>query len=272
MHRMKADMGGAAAVLGAFSALTDVAPRFRVVGLIPAAENMPGGRAVKPGDVLRTLGGPTVEITNTDAEGRLLLADALAYARRYRPSAVVDLATLTGAISIALGRGGAGLFANDEGLAGELLAAGDATGERLWRMPLWDDYATELRSDTADLVNAAGRDGGAVLAAVFLHAFARGLPWAHLDIAGTAWTNAVRPHEPRGATGFGVRLILEWLSRRAVRTRASAPASRVVRDARASSPERAAARPAASARAVRGAASRRRAPSRRGTRRSGRRT
>ena len=219
MARMKYDMAGAAAVLGMFAALPDAGAGhglpFRVVGLIPSAENMPGGGALKPGDVVRALDGTTIEVTNTDAEGRLILADALGYAARFKPDAVVDLATLTGAISIALGHLAAGLFTADDGLATELLAASAASGERLWRMPLWDDYAAGLRSDTADLANSGGREGGAILGALFLKRFARGFRWAHLDIASTAWTPAERPHEPRGPTGFGVRLLLEWLSRRA---------------------------------------------------------
>jgi leucyl aminopeptidase len=214
MHKMKYDMSGAAAVLGMFAALPTLAPSFPVVGLIPAAENMPGGRALKPGDVVRAMDGTTIEVTNTDAEGRLLLADALTYARRYQPRAVVDLATLTGAISIALGLHAAGLFSADETLADELLRSSAATGERLWRMPMWDEARPELKSDTADLVNSSGaREGGAVVAAVFLSHFARGLRWAHLDIASTAWAPTERPHEGRGPTGFGVRLLLEWISR-----------------------------------------------------------
>ena len=215
LHRMKYDMSGAAAVLGLFSVLPTLGLPFRVVGLIPAAENMPGGRALKPGDVVRALDGTTIEVTNTDAEGRLLLADALGFARRMDPAVVVDLATLTGAITIALGHLAAGLFTSDDTLASELMAAAETSGERLWRMPLWDDYVAEMKSDTADLVNSSAREGGACLAAIFLKQFARDLPWAHLDIAGTAWATAERPHQPRGATGFGVRLLLEWLSRRA---------------------------------------------------------
>ncbi len=216
MQKMKYDMSGAAAVMGAFAALPSLSPPFRVVGLIPAAENMPGGRALKPGDVVRALDGTTIEITNTDAEGRLVLADALGYARRYAPVAVVDLATLTGAISVALGHHAAGLFTPDDALADELLAAAGRSGERLWRMPLWEESATELKSDTADLVNATGKpEGGAVIAAGFLRHFARGMRWAHLDIASTAWSPAERPHEGRGPTGFGARLLLEWLSSRA---------------------------------------------------------
>jgi leucyl aminopeptidase len=215
MHKMKYDMSGAAAVLGAFAALGTLELPVRVVGLIPSAENMPGSRALKPGDVVRALNGVTIEVTNTDAEGRLLLADALSYAQRLKPDAVVDLATLTGSISIALGHLAAGLFTDDDALAAELLAAGRATGERLWRMPLWDEYADEMKSDTADLVNSSVREGGASLGAIFLKRFARGMNWAHLDIASTAWSPQDRPHEPRGPTGFGVRLLLEWLSRRA---------------------------------------------------------
>jgi leucyl aminopeptidase len=220
MHRMKYDMSGAAAVLGLFSALPTLDLPFPVVGVIPTAENMPGGGALKPGDVVRAIDGTTIEITNTDAEGRLLLADALGYARRFAPAAVVDLATLTGTISLALGHLAAGLFTADDGLAGELGAAAEASGERLWRMPLWDDYAPEMRSDTADLVNSSVREGGACLAAIFLKHFAGDLRWAHLDIANTAWAQTEQPHEPKGATGFGVRLLLEWLS-----CRASAPSA-----------------------------------------------
>ena len=215
MHKMKYDMSGAAAVLGMFAALPSLDLPFRVVGLIASAENMPGGRAFKPGDVLRALDGTTIEVTNTDAEGRLVLADALGYARRLKPAAVVDLATLTGAMSIALGSQAAGLFTQDDALGIELSQASAASGERLWPFPLWDDYAAELRSDTADLVNSSARDGGAILAAMFLKHFARGMRWAHLDIAPTAWAANERAHEPRGATGFGVRLLLEWLSLRA---------------------------------------------------------
>ena len=222
MNKMKYDMSGAAAVLGFFSALPSLVTPFRVVGLIASAENMPGSRALKPGDVLRALDGTTIEVTNTDAEGRLVLADALGYARRYEPVAVVDLATLTGAISIALGHLTAGLFANDEDLAAELAAAAAMTGERLWPLPTWDEYLQEMKSDTADLVNSSGaREGGAILAAVFLKHFARGMKWAHLDIAGTAWSPTDRPHEPRGPTGYGVRLLLEWLSRRSWASSAS---------------------------------------------------
>jgi leucyl aminopeptidase len=240
MGRMKADMSGAAAVLAAFSALPAIDPPFRVVGLVPAAENMPGGGAYRPGDVLRSLDGTTIEVVSTDAEGRLLLADALGYARRYQPETVIDIATLTGSITIALGAHAAGLFTADESLARELMEAGEETGERLWRMPLWNDYAAALRSDTADTVNSAGREGGASVAAIFLARFARGMRWAHLDIAGMSWAHAERPHEPRGPTGFGTRLLLEWLSRRTASSGASSGSRRPVRRARRAAPSRAA--------------------------------
>jgi leucyl aminopeptidase len=215
MQEMKSDMSGAAAVLGLFAALPDARLPLRLVGLVPAAENMPGGDAIKPGDVVRAMDGTFVEVTNTDAEGRLLLADALVYARRWRGATVVDVATLTGSIGIALGSHAAGLFTADDRLAAELLAAGESAGERLWRMPLWDEYAKDLESDTADVLNAgAGRTGGACSAACFLRRFAGKQRWAHVDIAGTFWAATERPHERRGPTGFGVRLLLEWLSRR----------------------------------------------------------
>lgn len=214
LQELKDDMAGAAVVLGLFAGLPRGPLPVRLIGLVPAAENMPGGRALKPGDVLRMMNGTTVEVTNTDAEGRLLLADALTYARRFPGATVVDVATLTGAIGVALGPYGAGLFTADDALAAELLAAGEAAGERLWRMPLSDVYDHDLESDTADLVNAhASREGGACVAARFLQRFAGGQRWAHLDIAGVARAAADRPHERRGPTGYGVRLLLEWLER-----------------------------------------------------------
>ena len=216
MSKMKYDMGGAAAVLGAFAALPSLGLPFRLVGLIPTAENMVSDRALKPGDVLRALDGTTVEVTNTDAEGRLLLADALGYAKRFDPDVVVDLATLTGAVSIALGRHYAGLFCADESLSAELTSAGDAVGERLWRLPMGEAYLADMKSDTADLVNSnEKRDGGASNAASFLQHFARGMRWAHLDIASVGWTYAERAESSRGPNGFGVRLLMRWLEDRA---------------------------------------------------------
>jgi leucyl aminopeptidase len=218
MSKMKYDMSGAAAVLGLFAASPTMTLPFRLVGLIPSAENMVGDAALKPGDVVRALDGTTIEVTNTDAEGRLLLADALGYAKRFEPEVVVDLATLTGAISIALGRAAAGLFTRDDALAAELGAAGEETGERLWRMPLWDDYLVEMKGETADLVNSSEkREGASCTAAAFLEHFARGLRWAHLDIASTAWTFSDRPESSRGANAFGVRLLTRWVEQRAAK-------------------------------------------------------
>jgi leucyl aminopeptidase len=220
MSKMKYDMSGAAAVLGLFASLDTLSLPFRLVGLIPSAENVIGSRAIKPGDVMRAMDGTTVEMTNTDAEGRLLLADALVYARRYKPVAVVDLATLTGAISIALGRHAAGLFATDDALAAELRAAGEEAGERLWPMPVGPEYLAEMRGETADLVNSnERREGGSCTAAAFLMHFAKGMPWAHLDIASTAWTYVERPESSKGPNAFGVRLLVRWLEARAAAKR-----------------------------------------------------
>jgi len=232
MSKMKYDMSGAAAVIGTFASLDTLELPFRLVGLIPSAENALGGRSFKPGDVLRALDGTTIEITNTDAEGRLLLADALGYAKRFAPEAVVDLATLTGAMSIALGRHAAGLFTADERLAAELHRAGEATGERLWRMPLWPEFLGEMRGDTADLVNSnERREGASCTAAAFLSHFAKGMPWAHLDIASAAWTYNDRPDAARGPNAFGVRLLVDWLETRA-RGAAPAPAATTKRAGR----------------------------------------
>jgi leucyl aminopeptidase len=224
MSKMKYDMSGAAAVIGTFASLDTLELPFRLVGLIPSAENAIGGRAFKPGDVLRAMDGTTIEVTNTDAEGRLLLADALVRARAFTPDAVVDLATLTGAMSIALGRHAAGLFTADDGLAEALHRAGESTGERLWRMPLWPEYLSEMRGDTADLVNSnERREGASSTAAAFLSHFAKGLPWAHLDIASTAWTYNDRPDAARGPNAFGVRLLVSWLEDRAGHPRHAGP-------------------------------------------------
>lgn len=208
IRTMKTDMSGAAAVLGAMQAVAAIGLKRRVVGLIAAAENMPSSTAFRPDDVLRTLSGKTIEILSTDAEGRLVLADALAYAARYKPAAVVDLATLTGACVTALGHHASGLFANDDDLAGQLLSAGEQTGERLWRLPLWSEYREQINSDIADMKNSGGRPGGASTAAALLAEFAD-YPWAHLDIAGTAWNSATKPYIPRGGVGIGVRLLTQ---------------------------------------------------------------
>ena len=211
MEQMKYDMSGAAAVLGTLKAAATLKLPYRVIGIIAATENLPSGTAQKPGDVLKTLSGKTVEVINTEAEGRLVLADCLHYAKRYKPDCVVDLATLTGACVIALGSEAIGLFSKDERLVAKLNQAGKATHERVWRLPLWDDYAPLIKSDIADLKNVGNREAGATTAAKFLEEFADGLPWAHLDIAGTAWTEKDTPYIPKGAVGIGVRLLVHLM-------------------------------------------------------------
>ena len=211
MDEMKFDMCGAASVLGVFRALADLAPALNVVGLIPACENMNDGRALKPGDVVTSLSGQTIEVLNTDAEGRLILCDALAYAKRFEPAAVIDIATLTGACVVALGAVRSGLFSTDEALAQALQQAGERAQDPCWRLPLDDEYAEGLKSNFADVANIAGRAGGAVTAAKFLQRFAGDFPWAHLDIAGTAWKGGAA----KGATGRPVGLLLDYLLARA---------------------------------------------------------
>ncbi|MBB2197544.1 MAG: leucyl aminopeptidase [Gluconacetobacter sp.] len=208
MEEMKTDMAGAAAVVGLIAALAGRRARVNVVGAVGLVENMLAGNAQRPGDVVRTCSGQTVEVINTDAEGRLVLADVLWYVQdRFKPRLMVDLATLTGAIVVGLGHEYAGLFANDDALAGRLVAAGEETGELLWRMPLSDAYNEALRSDIADFKNVGGRPGGSITAAKFLEHFVNHVPWAHLDIAGTAWARKTVHCTPKGATGFGVRLL-----------------------------------------------------------------
>jgi leucyl aminopeptidase len=213
MLRMKYDMAGAAAVLGVMGALPALRPGVEVHGLIAATENMPSGTATRPGDVLRAMNGMTIEIGNTDAEGRLTLADALCYAaQRVKPDEVVDMATLTGACVVALGPLCAGLMANDRGLARRLLDAAEAAGEGVWELPLIDDYRENLKSDVADLNNVGPRGGGAITAGLFLKEFAGDMAWAHLDIAGPAFTEKDLPLAPKGATGTAVRTILTYLT------------------------------------------------------------
>ncbi len=206
MGDMKFDMSGAAAVIGAMQAVSDLDLPHHIVGLVPATENLPGGRAFKPGDVLKTITGKTIEIDNTDAEGRLILADALGYARRLKPAAIVDLATLTGACVVALGSHAAGMLGNDEELKEKVLRAGEETGERVWPLPLWPEYRDQIKSPVADMKNTGGRSGGAITAAALLQEFVDS-PWVHLDIAGTAWTTRTKPYIPKGGVGFGVRLL-----------------------------------------------------------------
>jgi leucyl aminopeptidase len=211
MWEMKTDMAGGAAVLGALRALALLQTPRRVIGLVPATENMPSGRAIRPGDVLRALDGQTIEIISTDAEGRLVLADALAYGQRYAPAAMVDVATLTGAVITALGHAAAGVMGNDPDVIARLKLAASATGEHVWELPLWDDeYRRAIRSDVADMKNVGSRGAGAIAGAMLLKRFAKRVPWAHVDMAGMAWAEHDSAYKPKGATGYGVRLLAEF--------------------------------------------------------------
>jgi leucyl aminopeptidase len=207
MDEMKFDMSGAASVIGTFKAIAELELPLNVVGIIPACENMPSGLATKPGDVVKSMSGQTIEILNTDAEGRLILCDAITYSRRFKPSVVIDIATLTGAIVVALGNSIAGLFSNDDELAAALEAAGNRADDRAWHMPMGEEYAEGLKSNFADFANVAGREGGAITAACFLGKFTEGLRWAHLDIAGTAYVGGAH----KGSTGRPVPLLVDYL-------------------------------------------------------------
>lgn len=207
MDEMKYDMCGAASVLGTFKAIAEMGLPLNVVGIIPTCENMPGGNAIRPGDILTSMSGQTIEVLNTDAEGRLILCDALTYAERFEPSSVVDIATLTGACVIALGHHLSGLFSNNDGLARELIAAGDDALDRAWHMPMLDDYQDQLKSNFADMANIGGRAGGSITAACFLSRYAKKFDWAHLDIAGTAWKSG----KEKGSTGRPVPLLAQFL-------------------------------------------------------------
>ena len=210
MEEMKHDMGGAAAVIGAMEAIARLGVDRRVIGVAVCVENMPDGNAFRPGDILTGITGKTTEILSTDAEGRLILADALGYVARYNPKAVVDAATLTGAIGVALGPYAAGLFVNDDNLKDAMLAASKRSAERIWHMPLYDEYMDAIKGDMAEVKNSGGRGGGVGTSAKFIEHFTEGYPWAHLDIANVAWVNAERdPLNAKGATGFGVRLFVE---------------------------------------------------------------
>jgi leucyl aminopeptidase len=209
MDKMKYDMAGGAAMLGAMQALAALKPSVAVTAVIPAVENMPGRQAQRPGDVVRTMSGKTVEVLNTDAEGRLILADALTYARQQGCTHLVDAATLTGAISVALGHERVGLFSNDDSWRDRVLAAAEASGEKMWPMPLDDEYKDQLKSLIADLPNIGSRAGGAITAAMFLKQFADPTPWVHLDIAGTAWIDDAKPYLPKGPSGVGVRTFVD---------------------------------------------------------------
>ncbi len=211
MDEMKYDMCGAASVLGTMQAIAQLALPLNVIGIIPTCENLPNGRANKPGDIVTSMSGQTIEVLNTDAEGRLILCDALTYVERFEPAAVVDIATLTGACVIALGHVASGLLANKQSLAKELLDAGEVSGDRCWQMPLWDEYQELLKSNFADMANIGGRAGGTITAAAFLSRFAKKYDWAHLDIAGTAWKSG----KEKGGTGRPVPLLVHFLAARA---------------------------------------------------------
>ncbi|MFN8499669.1 MAG: leucyl aminopeptidase [Anaerolineae bacterium] len=214
METMKSDMGGAAAVFGAMQVVAELGLPLHVVGLVSAAENMPSSTAYRPGDIVTTLSGKTVEVINTDAEGRIILADALYYAKLFKPAAIVELSTLTGAIIIALGAHATGMMATDQALADEISRAGDISGERVWQLPLWAEYHSMIKSQIADLKNLGGRPAGSITAGAFLAAFVSDYPFVHLDIAGTAWVDSpTKAYETHGGTGVGVRLLSEFLRR-----------------------------------------------------------
>jgi leucyl aminopeptidase len=209
MDRMKDDMAGGAAVATAMRAIGALKPPIRVIGVVPATENMPGGRATKPGDVLTSASGKTVEVVNTDAEGRLILGDALWYAHRLGATHLVDVATLTGACVVALGKLTTGLFGTPDWWVNVVRETAEQAGDRVWPMPVFDEYLDQIKSDIADLMNSGGRPAGAITAAMFLKEFTNGLPWAHMDIAGTAWSDDARPYQPKGASGVAVRTLAE---------------------------------------------------------------
>lgn len=211
MGKMKYDMSGGAITLGVLRAASKLRIPMNLVGLLPATENMPSGTATRPGDILRSMSGRTIEIISTDAEGRLALSDALFYATRYKPKWIIDIATLTGACVIALGNHAIGMLGNDRELKERITAAGEKVWERVWEMPLWDEYFEQMKSPVADIKNSGGREGGVMTAAIFLSKFVEGYPWLHLDIASVAWCDKDRPYIPAGATAIGVRLILQLL-------------------------------------------------------------
>jgi leucyl aminopeptidase len=207
MDEMKFDMCGAAGVLGATKAAIDAKLPLNLVTIVAAAENMPSGKATRPGDIVTSMSGQTIEVLNTDAEGRMVLCDAITYSRRFKPKAVIDVATLTGACVIALGSHASGVLSNDDKLAASLIDAGEQAGDRAWQLPVWDEYQPQLRSNFADMANIGGREAGTITAACFLSRFAKGLTWAHMDIAGTAWFGGAR----KGASGRPVALLFQYL-------------------------------------------------------------
>lgn len=215
MELMKYDMTGGATVLGVMRAVAQLKPPIPVLGVVPAVENMPSGKATKPGDVVRAMSGKTIEIINTDAEGRLILADAIAYAKQLGATRIIDMATLTGAVSIALGDVNAAVMGTDQELIDEIIAAGREVGEKFWQLPLDKEYSKQIKSDIADIKNVGGRKAGTITAGAFLKEFADGTPWAHLDIAGTAWGEDAKPFRAKGPTGIAVRMLLKFIERAA---------------------------------------------------------
>jgi leucyl aminopeptidase len=211
MDRMKTDMAGGAAVIAVVRAAAEIGLPLNLVGIVPATENLPGGKALKPGDILSSLSGQTIEVVTTDAEGRLILADALTYAGRYKPAVIIDLATLTGACVVALGDHVIGMMGTDDELKRQIRKAADLTAEKVWELPLWEEYHELIKGDAADYKNSGGRAGGAITAAAFLSKFTGDTPWVHLDIAGPAWLANDRPYIPKGASGVGVRLLIQFL-------------------------------------------------------------
>ena len=211
MEQMKDDMAGGAVVMGTLQAVAKMKLPLNLVGIVPATENLPGGKAYKPGDVLTSLSGQTIEVISTDAEGRLILADALTYAKRYKPKAIIDLATLTGACITALGDYVSGIMGNDHALLSKVKAASEKTGEKAWEFPLWEEYFDYLKSDIADFKNVGTRAAGTIIGGMFLKKFVNDTPWVHMDIAGPTWYEKDKPYIPKGASGFGVRLLVQLL-------------------------------------------------------------
>ncbi|MFQ5934643.1 MAG: M17 family metallopeptidase, partial [Dehalococcoidia bacterium] len=211
MGEMKGDMAGGAAVIGALKAIAQLKPKINVTGLVPASENLPGGQAQKPGDVVKAMSGKTIEVENTDAEGRLLLADALSYGRKLGLSPMVDVATLTGAIVTALGGVCVGAFGNDQTEVGRVIKAGEKSGEKIWQLPIFDEYKEQNKSDVADVKNTGGRPAGSITAALFLAEFSEDTPWVHLDIAGTDISRKERGYLVKGATGVSVRTLVNYV-------------------------------------------------------------
>jgi leucyl aminopeptidase len=211
MDEMKYDMGGAASVIGSMLAVAIIKPEINVVGIIPATENLPDGNASKPGDIVTSMSGQTIEILNTDAEGRLILCDALTYAEQFNPEAIVDIATLTGACVVALGEHATGLLSTDDNLSNDLLSSGTRSGDKAWQLPLWPEYHKQIESPFADMANVGGRAAGTITAACFLSKFTKNIPWAHLDIAGTAWKSGMQ----KGATGRPVPLLIDFIQSKA---------------------------------------------------------